>query len=242
MIRTIGFAAALLLAGGWHGPAQAQSALSAAMAAICRPVFEVDGKPLEAGTAFILARADNGAQPLLVTAIHLFGPAGGLDADIAWSQMPARASLDRCVSLANGKSWRGGKALSVPEAAAFGDTSYRDIAAFPLNPADVASVTALRLSPTAPKRGDKVWMVAQVIGVPATHRLHAATVVYAGADALQYSFDDTALQLRATSGAPVVNAAGQVVSVNLGGGRDGTELLGLGPSLSVLTDALGKAH
>lgn len=222
-------------------PAAAQDPPGDPAESICRPRFLVDGKPLTAGTAFALAPRAQGGDPLLVTAIHLLGPAGGLAQDVPWDRMALRVRLAHCDPIKKddpeaGEGWRGGPALGVPGARPMGALPYRDIAAFPLG----TSVPLLELASVPPRPGDKVWLVAEVLNAPGK-LLHRATVNYSGVQALQYVFDDPALQLRATSGAPVIDAAGQVVGINLGGGKDGADLIGIATSLQVLTVALRDA-
>ncbi|MBF5043372.1 trypsin-like peptidase domain-containing protein [Aggregicoccus sp. 17bor-14] len=106
-----------------------------------------------------------------------------------------------------------------------GDNS-KDLAAF-IAPESAAS-RVLPLATQNPKVGDDVWLVAEVRGGRSvgTH-LHRARVVESKRTTLAYTFEDPTLELRATSGAPVVNAKGEVVGVNLGGGHQGDSLYGV---------------
>jgi len=200
---------------------------TAATAVICRPTFSVDGQPLEAGTAFLLSTPTG---PALVTAQHLFGPAGGLDTDIAWSQMPARVSGAACRTLSGDAIWTAGKPYAIEGAAPSAPTGpVRDMAAFAIDLNGQAAPAPLTPAKGRPARGDKVWLVAQVVaGAPRTTLLHSAVVEGFEGDALVYVFDNPALELRATSGAPVVNAKGELVAINLGGGQQDGKLLGFG--------------
>jgi hypothetical protein len=53
---------------------------------VLRPTFTVEGKVIHAGTAFVLQLPDH--PPLLVTAFHLFGTAGGHVRDLRWDEAP----------------------------------------------------------------------------------------------------------------------------------------------------------
>lgn len=53
---------------------------------------------------------------------------------------------------------------------------------------------------------------------PRALRLAANRVFVSESSLLAYEFDDLTLQIRATSGAPVVNARGEVVGLNVAGG------------------------
>jgi hypothetical protein len=124
---------------------------------------------------------------------------------------------------------RPGPPLVIPDAGPLGQaTRAPDILAFwgPEGP----SVAAGRLAAATPARGVRVWLAASLReGAPPAQRLHPATVLGTDQDGdLLYRFDHPHLSLRATSGAPVPNAAGAVVAINLGGGREGKDLHGVG--------------
>ncbi len=222
-------------------PATAQPApLTAAADAICKPLFRIDGRPLAAGTAFLLQPEAPGQPPVLVTALHLFGPDGGLPRAVPPEALPRRVALDRCQTLSRPGMWGGGRALSIPGAAPGGTgLPLRDIAAFAVDIVSVQRIQPLRLASSPPAVGEPVWLVASVIrGAPTRQLLHRAHVVHSSDDQLQYSYDNPALELRATSGAPVVNARGEVVGVNLGGGVRQGETFGIADSLTTIRAAV----
>ena len=104
-----------------------------------------------------------------------------------------------------------------------------------------AAADSLKLAPTQPKLGDTVWLVAQLVsGAPKDKLLFKAKVSRVQDLALNYVVDDPdgTFELRATSGAPVVNERGEVVAVNLAGGRvaEGFNLAGI--SINVVRKAL----
>jgi len=210
----------------------------AAQSAICRPEMTVDGQRYEAGTAFIV----DGPQRLLVTAHHLFGNMGGLDEEILWSEMPRRATAVRCVQLQGKGEWKTGAALAIDGAVPLSpilSTELRDIASFPVT-GDAAKLPALRLAESEPATGSKVWLVAQIKGGDPVILLHRATVVGHEKGAMIYAFDNKQIELQATSGAPVVDAAGKLVGINLGGTSEegSSEVQGLADSLTVVKNAL----
>lgn len=212
---------------------------------ICRPTLRVDGHDFVAGTGFALSIVKGGRSRLLmVTAKHLFGPDGGLEKDVPWNEMPARASLTKCVSMQNGAIWQADPPLAIEGSEPVRTTAFaRDIAIFPLREVfSTGQATTLRLAAAAPKVGDSVWVIARLLrGAPPSQLLHHATVVSSGAWVLQYKFENSAYDIQATSGAPVVNAAGEVVGVNLGGGPKNGELFGYGDSLSAVKSAFAVA-
>lgn len=235
--------AALMLGGAvaagaaWAGPLP--SAAQDPAAAVCRPVLMADDKPAGAGMAFLLEQPRPSAVPLVVTALHLFGRAGGLARDIPAADMPARARLDTCLAQ-NGAVWRGAPAMAIEDAAPIGPP-FRDMAAFAPRPDGLAGASVLHIAGQAPAIGDDVWVVA-AMGGDGVLRRHRARVVHSASDALQYIFGDPTLSIQATSGAPVVNADGDVVGLHLGGGKDGADLLGTAVSTIRLRDLAASAH
>jgi len=208
----------------------------AATQAICRPQFLVDGGALDAGTGFVVDLPGRGG-PYLLTALHLFGPAAGMATDVPWNEMPSRAKLGHCTALADRAAWKGGAALAVPAA----PMSTRDVAAFPLDAASLGKAPHLGFAATPPKAGESVWLVAEVIGAPKGRLLHRATVLPSEPDLLRFRYDDPSIRIQATSGAPIVNAAGQVVGLNLGGQMQGKDMIGVADMATQVLAALAKA-
>ena len=219
------------------------SALVAAQSAVCRPQFTVDAKLHEAGTAFIIA----GDRPVLVTAQHLFGPEGGLKEAIRWQEMPKRASSVSCKQIKAATRWSTGPAIAVegahPMTPEYQSGSVNDVAIFPLV-GKVSAASSLTLAARAPSVGTKVWLVAQVEGAgQGAPLLHPATVLGRQNGAMLFSYDDPKIDLDATSGAPIVDASGKVVGVNLGGGFDpeSKAVVGVADDLEVISKAVAAA-
>lgn len=205
--------------------------------AICRPQFLVDGGALDAGTGFVIDLPGK-TGPYLLSALHLFGPNGGMAADVPWNAMPARAKLGQCKAFVDGAAWKGGAALPVPAA----PLTTRDVAAFPLDPASLGKAPHLKFAAAPPKPGEPVWLVAQVIGAPRALLLHRATVLPGEPDLLSFRYDDPTVEIRATSGAPIVNAAGEVVGLNLGGQMRGKDMVGIADTAAEVQAALAKVR
>ena len=91
----------------------------------------------------------------------------------------------------------------------------KDLAVF--KAADIPDLQVLSLASEIPKKGDRVWVFARQRGddIPG---LLGATVDESSADKLTYIFDKPDFRLPGTSGAPVLNADGKVVGMNLAGG------------------------
>jgi hypothetical protein len=209
---------------------------------ICRPTFEMEGQPLSAGTAFLLETGIAKQPVVLVTAHHLLGPMGGLPAEVPWNDVPKAVKRASCKSIRNAaQSWTG-MPLAIPGAASFNNQTkdgLRDIALLKVQ--GKIAVRPLKLAAAQPKPGDAVWLVAQLVsGAPKEKLLFKAKVARVQDLALNYVVDDPAgtFDLRATSGAPVVNERGEVVAINLAGARvaGGFNLAGI--SINVARKAL----
>jgi hypothetical protein len=209
---------------------------------LCRPTFEVKDQPLSAGTAFLMETGVEKQPVALVTAHHLLGPMGGLSTEIAWNDVPGSVKRATCRSIVNPTQVWTGTPLAIPGAASFNNQTkdgLRDIALLTLR--DKPATVPLKLAPSLPRLGDTVWLVAQLVsGAPPDKLLFEARVVRVQDLAINYLVDDPdgAFELRATSGAPVVNARGEVVAVNLAGGRTAQGFNLAGISVNVVRKAL----
>lgn len=190
---------------------------------ICRPTFELKAQPLSAGTAFLMETGVAKKPVVLVTAHHLLGPMGGLPTELAWNEVPTAVKRATCKRISDGAQTWIGTPLAIPGAASFNNQTsegLRDIALLTVQ--GNAGVKPLKLAAGLPKVGDPVWLVAQLAsGAPPDKLLFKATVVRVQDLALNYLVEDPegTFELRATSGAPVVDARGEVVAVNIAGSR-----------------------
>ena len=209
---------------------------------ICRPTFELKDQPLSAGTAFLMETGVEKQPVVLVTAHHLLGPMGGLPSELAWNEVPKAVKRATCKSINNAAQTWVGLPLAIPGAASFNNQTkdgLRDIALLTLQ--GKATVKPLKLAATQPKVGDPVWLVAQLVsGAPKEKLLFKARVARVQDLALNYLLEDPegTFDLRATSGAPVVNERGEVVAINIAGSRvpDGFNAAGI--SINVARKAL----
>lgn len=232
-IRSSAVVAALALTGckEQHAATPA-SPPTAAAAAACRPTFSVDGQLSQAGTAFVVEPAP-GAPPLVATAIHLFGPDGGLDAQIPAAQLPARVRLVRCERLDGKGDVPGGPALLIAEAMPYQPSgTLRDIVAFRPALPHGTDLPRLKLAAAEPTVGSAIWMLAAVRNRPSAQLLHRATVRSTGPEVLEYRFDDQAADLQATSGAAMVDGTGALVGINLVSFENGGERTDGGDTLA----------
>jgi hypothetical protein len=209
---------------------------------ICRPTFELKDQALSAGTAFLLETGVEKQPVALVTAHHLLGPMGGLRTEVAWNDVPNTVKRATCKSIVSpAQSWTGAP-IAIPGAASFNNQTkdgLRDIALLTVQGKPTAK--PLKLAPAQPKLGDTVWLVAQLVsGAPKDKLLFKAKVVKVQDRALNYLVDDPerTFDLRATSGAPVVDERGEVVAVNIAGSRVAGGFNAAGISGNVVRKAL----
>lgn len=201
--------------------------------ALLRPRFHGGpGAEFEAGSAFLCQ-----AQPdevLLLTAHHLFGEAGGLEKNLAWNEVAEK--YPACTATVQGAETAvaATQFLPMPGAAGMSDkTTALDLAAWKAAPQD--GVAVLPLARTLVKIGDIVYLNSLHDGwIP-------ALVVTAKPEMLAYRFFKPRVKLQATSGAPVVNAKGEVVALNTGG-IDGTIVVGIGNPAPGIRSLLTKAR
>lgn len=208
---------------------------------ICLPSFQLATGPNDADTAFILENPTKSAEKLLLTAHHLFGPDGGIEPQISWSALPSAVSGVKCESLLQ-PSWQlsAGQPFAIKNAKSYAEEGPRkDLAIFPLKK---APQTGLKLASTNPKVDDVVWLVARArSGAAPTVLLHKARVLSSDQNELVYAYENSALGLAGSSGAPVVNELGEVVGVNFGGGKNQIgERLGFATGRNVIANTLAE--
>ncbi len=202
------------------------------------PNFRTTQGDIPAGKAFVVTSAKCG--PLMLSAYHLFGPSGGLNAQVPVGELTAliksivlhNISTDKPVFTVKGNSVTPqGASLAAPV------KGPGDIFAF-RSTTDLSSV-AMPVSTRPVKKGDRVRVLTSVIG-NADATSFDAVVAGMQDGYLIYDLVKPGFVIRATSGAPVVDADGRVVAINLGGGRyQGTEqVYGMGNPATAWVGAL----
>ena len=206
---------------------------------VCRPTFTTAAGPFSAGTAFVCDYPEGKVQ-LLLTAQHLFGPAGGLPAAIPWNEMSAKISKADAVCIDN-SAVHLVSTNTVPIEGAHGLDNRglrNDLAVFTLP--ESKDRQALKLAAGAPRVGDPVWLYAcQAEGKQV--ELIQASVALSTDQELDYSFTNTTIKLHGTSGAPVLDADGNVVALNIGSTLRRGKLVGYGNPVSSIREHLDKA-
>ena len=210
--------------------------LSAASFAFQPSFATSEGKDFQAGK-MVLARVPAAPGGLLgLSCIHIFGPDGGLARQIGSADLPAFVKKTTLIASDGGRT-EIGAAFAVPGARPFSSQgrglpdASTDLSLFRA-PSELAT-HALELASDDPAVGDRVWLLARVAGGAAPDVfLHPAHVRVASDQILGYEFENNKLNLTATSGAPIVNAQGKVVALNLGGGLQGGKLNVFGNPIS----------
>jgi hypothetical protein len=183
-----------------------------------RPTFLVrGGQPYGAGTA-VAVRVQPKSAPILLTAQHLFGPAGGMEPPIPPGDLNKKIKGVLLTPMAGGKPVAMAQG-SLRKSGTFpddgGDDVSGDVAAFKLSPK--SRVNALDLAPANPAMGEWVWLVGDVFDhEPQTQRLFPGKVMIVSDKKTLIKFDDS-FELRAFSGAPLINEKKQVVGLLIAG-------------------------
>lgn len=241
---------ALLLATSSPAPAETPVAPTAPEVPTCsalRPTFRVGSRSYPAGSAFSV---DLDGETVLVTAHHLLGPGGGLPSQLSGPQVATEVALVTVADAFGGTlCGSSSEALIVPDAQPMGDGTHRDLALFvPKVPTGVDRIQTVerpklaprQLATTAPAVGSTLFVATGFTGQEA--KTFPAEVVEVSETSLYYRFEDPSLELRATSGAALLDADGVVVGMHLGGGEleDGT-LIGAGNPAPAIRQRLEAA-
>lgn len=190
---------------------------------ILRPTFELKDDSFEAGTAFAVDMPDEKVS-LVLTALHLFGPDGGLDKNIPSTELPSIVEKVTFEDAFSGKDCGECiKVLNIPDAKPSPDID-KDIVAFYYG--DNMKVPKLKISDELPKIGESVWLAAPILGASKDQKLYKGKVSYSKDKMILYAFDDKTISLQATSGAPVLNNEGKVVGINIGSINKNGQLIG----------------
>lgn len=208
-----------------------------------RPTFFSAIGPFSAGTAFFLSTG-SGQPPLVVTAHHIFGPAGGL------SRKMKPAELDGFIWKIGLEDFVSGDKFEVPvrsvvlkgekQSGKGSETflKYPDLAVFQTT--GKADCRPVKLAERSLRQGDSVWLAARAkSGAPENGVLHEAKVAGVFDDYVSCRFVDHGLVMAGASGAPVLDAGGEIVGVYSGSSNGSGEVLGIMVPVGVIRRAIG---
>ncbi|MEZ6187386.1 MAG: hypothetical protein R3F62_20540 [Planctomycetota bacterium] len=205
---------------------------------ILRPVFHTRSEgPIEAGTAFVV-RVPGLERNVLLTALHLLGPDGGMSRAVPAAEVSAEVEA---VSLTDAFTGYGAfeaeEAILIPSASLASNSTPGDVLAFWVARGEGSPLT---LAPEAARVGQRVWLSAKLVDGSDT-QLHPARVVELAPGTFYYEYLGRGPELQATSGAPVLDGAGEVVGINLGGGVYEGKPFGMGNPIDNWRPALERA-
>ncbi|MDW8365340.1 MAG: DUF4190 domain-containing protein [Abditibacteriales bacterium] len=204
---------------------------------VVRPTFTLkDGRRVEAGTAF--GATMDGGEPVLLSALHLLGQAGGLDKQIPAEQVP---DVVTAVTLFNmDRSQRvgvAGKGLlreGFPIGEGPTESDCRgDIVAFQLSKQSRIGVAPL--AKENPPFLSRVWVVGKEFSKAGAAADLLPGLVWMPTHKNIVVVMQTPFDLSGFSGAPAVNEKGAIVGMVVGGssGRDGRPIVLLNPVADV---------
>jgi len=191
---------------------------------ILSPYFHLRDIEFSAGTAFAVELSDE-REDLIVTALHLFGPSGGLNKQI--SSYELEYSIERVEftdAFTGEECGECTQSLYISDAGIDDFKVDRDVAAF-IYGKDM-NVPKFKIAKKLPRKGESVWLAASVISAPEDKMLHKARVRHASDSRVTFEYEDGGIDLTATSGAPILNSKGEVVGINIGYIEDGSSVVG----------------
>jgi hypothetical protein len=155
-----------------------------------------------------------GTQTYIVSARHLLGPEGGFAKQTPAEKVPEFVKSIDISSFSGGNRHYDVTGLLVPakQLKPIGGPPVNDMAVY-LNQDSSAQSQAVVLADQVPAVGEPVWVIARVRGgVPEGEIMHSAKVI-SNNGWLVIQFDNDNIITAGASGAPVLNAAGEVVGV-----------------------------
>ncbi len=206
---------------------------------VLKPTFMTGYDSFSGGTAF-LCNIPGVEGTFLLTAQHLFGPACGLKRQFSWREIRNTFLVVTGLSITEPRHFvTCSNCVAIPGARALDNRGYdKDLAAYRLS--SDQKPASLRLAATRPKVGETVFLHARQRGKTSLDMLRA--VVRKSTDSeFEYAFEEKQINLAGTSGAPVLNAAGEVVALNIGGAEEAGRFWGMGNPCDSISSLLKAA-
>ena len=213
---------------------------------VWRPFFHTDGGTISAGqtvgTAFTVKATPRGA-PQVVTALHLLGTESGLKRDLKPSELndSIQAAYLTDAFGATDSTIQIGPPYEIPNLQQ-DEARWVDLDVIALGVGPKLPTRPLRFADTPVQVGQRVWLVTALFaGASPSQKCHPATITeLTDQGEIRYRFDNPRLSLKATDGAPLLNDAGALVGIHLGGQADDGAVQGFGWAGKVLQPALAS--
>ncbi len=191
--------------------------------ALFSPKFNLkDGRSVEAGKAWC-ARLSNG-QSVLVTALHLLGPAGGLDAQIPAAKLAAEVDNVELTSLTNGNSAGSTTTVLSKTGHVKDDDDYSgDMMVFKA-PASISATKAFSIADQRAAVGERCWFYTCLVNESVPPQCLPGTVTESSDKRMLVKLDRR-VETRATSGSPILDRIGRVIGMLSGHYVDSGDLL-----------------
>jgi uncharacterized protein affecting Mg2+/Co2+ transport len=189
-----------------------QSRVPSPSDAVCEPTFELrDGRTLVSGKASAVRLASG--RVVLITVMHSFGPAGGLNAVIPPESLPELVSQTILSDPQTGQEVgrTGAELLSTGDGYPPDADYSKDLAAFDLNPGYRRRVFSLY--PSQVRVGTRCWLITYTNG----HEPRAVSAVVVESSPLSLIIKlNQNINTQATSGSPVFAETGEMVGMSRG--------------------------
>lgn len=209
--------------------------------AVFLPTFMTGFTSFSAGTGFVVTSPNNQSL-LFVTALHLFGPAGGLKDQLSAEEVYHIFHAVTGIGLHDQKKFVTSTTplfLNNSKLTNEDGSKAGDLMVYRLKRDAVKQPFAF--SEIEPKNGDFVFILGRPNGGKSLQR-YQAEVIELDKGFLAYKFAQNDLDTAGTSGSPIVNVRGEIVGMHLGGGMDNGDKIGVAIPTSSMVSRITEAQ
>ena len=205
------------------------------------PEFHTTIGDQAAGTASVV-KLKGGTQSYIISARHLLGPDGGFKTQTAAADVPAFVQSIQIEAFSGGSQHYDvtGLLVTANRLQATGGDPINDVAVYQ-NHDTTPQNQAVVLSDQLPAIGAPVWVVARVRGGVPEGQIMQSGKVTGNSRWLIFQFDNDGIIPAGASGAPVLNAAGEVVGVYSGHNNEKGHVLGFAVPSPLIVKVIKEA-